>query len=127
MSRHKSKIFSERELEIMNALWDLGKAPVRAIRDRMGGKKAGAYTSVATMLKFLENKGAVRHRIVGRAYQFEPRISRERAGAQALRFVLRGFFRNSPQSLIETLVSKERLSETQKEEILSIVKNAETR
>ena len=122
-----SKLFSERELEIMNALWDLGRAPVRAIRERMGGKRAGAYTSVATMLKFLENKGAVKHRIVGRAYHFEPRISRERAGAQALRFVLRGFFRNSPRDLIETLLSKERLSEAQKEEILSIVKNAETR
>lgn len=127
MARQKSKIFSQRELEIMNAVWDLGRAKVRDIRERMGGEKAGAYTSIATMLKFLENKGAVKHRIVGRTYYFEPRISRERAGAQALRYVLRGFFRNNLQALMKVLVSKERLSEAQREEILSILHDAKTR
>jgi len=127
MARHRSKILTERELEIMNALWDLRRARVRDIRERIGGEKAGAYTSIATMLRFLERKEVIKHSVVGRTYYFEPAISRERAGAMALRYVLQGFFRNNSQALIKTLVSRERLSEHEKEEIVSIITESKTR
>ena len=57
MARRRGKILSERELEVMIAVWKLGRGTVKDIRMAMGGDKAGAYTSVATMLKFLETKG----------------------------------------------------------------------
>jgi predicted transcriptional regulator len=126
MARHRSKILTERELEIMNALWDLRRAKVRDIRERMGGEQAGAYTSVATMLRFLERKSAVKHSIAGRTYYFEPRISRERAGVEALQYVLRGFYGDNAAALIKGLLSKERLSEAQRDEILSIISEAKT-
>lgn len=126
MARHRSKIFSERELEIMNALWDLRKASVREIREHLGGDKAGAYTSIATMLKFLEHKGAAKHTIAGRTYFFEPRITKQRAAANALKYVLRGYFSGSPETLVKTLVGRERLSRNQLQEIMSIIKEAES-
>ena len=127
MARHKSKIFSERELAIMNAVWDLRKATIHQIRERMGGTKAGAYTSIATMVKFLENKGALKHSIAGRTYHFESRISRERAGITALRHVLRGFFGNDRLALLRALVSKERFTEAEKQEALAIISEAKSR
>ncbi len=68
MARRRAKIFSEREMEVMNAVWKLGRASVKQIRDEMGGDNAGAYTSIATMLKFLESKDALRHEQYGRTY-----------------------------------------------------------
>ena len=44
MARRKAKIFSEREMEVMNAVWKLGRASVKQIRDEMGGDNAGAYS-----------------------------------------------------------------------------------
>jgi len=127
MARHRSKIFSERELEIMNAVWHLRRASVREIREYLGGDKAGAYTSVATMLKFLEEKGAVKHTIAGRTYYFEPKIKRQRAAANALKYVLQGYFQGSPEALVRTLTGRERLTQNQKEAILSIIEEAEVR
>ncbi|HOE12868.1 MAG TPA: BlaI/MecI/CopY family transcriptional regulator [bacterium] len=118
MPRQRSKIFSEREISIMNAVWDLRKASINDIRNHLGGARAGAYTSVATMVRFLEKKGALKHTIAGRMYYYEARISRERAAYHAVRYVLRTYFRNNSPALFRACFSKEAPTEEEKQEIL---------
>lgn len=103
MARRRSKIFSERELEVMNAVWKLKKATVKEIRKEMGGEEAGAYTSIATMLKLLENKGALRHEQEGRAYFYIAVSSKEEEQEKALRYILNGFFDGDMNRFMEAL------------------------
>lgn len=105
MARRRAKIFSERELQVMNAVWKLGRASVKQIRDEMGGDGAGAYTSIATMLKFLESKGALRHEQYGRTYYYVPNTSKDKEQQKALQYVLGVYFDENIERMIETLMS----------------------
>jgi predicted transcriptional regulator len=66
------------EMEIMDALWDLGSASIREIRERLPEKKRPAYTTVQTIVRRLEEKGAVRlTKQIGNANIFEPLVTRD--------------------------------------------------
>ena len=68
------------ELEIMDALWELGSAAIREIHEALPEKQRPAYTTVQTMIRRLEEKGAVRQvKKIGNALIFEPAITREAA------------------------------------------------
>jgi BlaI family transcriptional regulator, penicillinase repressor len=68
------------EMEIMDALWDLGSASIREIRERLPEEKRPAYTTVQTIVRRLEEKGAVRlAKQIGNAHIFEPLVTRDAA------------------------------------------------
>lgn len=66
------------ELEVMDALWKLGRASVREVQEQLPEKRRPAYTTVHTIVHRLEEKGAVRRvRKIGNAFIFEPIITRQ--------------------------------------------------
>jgi BlaI family transcriptional regulator, penicillinase repressor len=68
------------ELEIMAPLWQLGRASVREIQEKLPEKKRPAYTTIQTIVRRLEEKGAVKHvRKIGNAHIYEPAITKESA------------------------------------------------
>jgi predicted transcriptional regulator len=68
------------ELEIMDALWALERAAIREIHEALPEKKRPAYTTVQTIIRRLEQKGAVRQvKQIGNAHIFEPAITRQAA------------------------------------------------
>jgi BlaI family transcriptional regulator, penicillinase repressor len=68
------------EIEIMDALWDLGSASIREIHEELPERKRPAYTTVQTIIRRLEEKGAVRQsKQIGNAHIFEPLMTREAA------------------------------------------------
>lgn len=101
--------FTDRELDVMAVLWELGTGTVAEVQERLPDRLA--YTTVLTVLRTLEEKGYVGHREEGRAYRYHPLVERERAGASALRRVVRKLFRGSPELLVTQLVSDRALTE----------------
>lgn len=68
------------ELEIMEALWSLGSAAIREIHEALPEKKRPAFTTVQTMVRRLEEKGAVRQvKKIGNAMIFEAVVTRQSA------------------------------------------------
>jgi len=100
--------FTNRELDVMSVLWDLGSATVAEVRDRLGDELA--YTTVLTILRTLEEKGYVEHTQEGKAYRYHPAVARERAGASAVNRLLGKIYRGSPELLLTHLVSDRDLS-----------------
>lgn len=101
--------FTDRELDVMSVLWDLGSGTVAEVQERLPDKLA--YTTVLTVLRTLEEKGYVGHEEEGRAYRYHPLVEREMAGASALKRVMRKIFAGSPEMLLTQLVSDRDLSE----------------
>jgi len=64
------------QLEIMKLLWRRGASRVADIQRELGADRF-AYTTVATMLRKMEQRGLVRHREEGRTFYYEPRVSAE--------------------------------------------------
>ena len=57
MKKKKSELLTEVELEFMNELWALGEGTVRDVLERLPEDRNLAYTSGATILRILEQKG----------------------------------------------------------------------
>jgi predicted transcriptional regulator len=103
--------FTDRELDVMAVLWELGPATVPEVREKMPDKLA--YTTVQTVLRTLEAKGYVSHREEGRFHRYEPLVEREEAGRSALSRLLAKVFRGSPELLLTQLVSQRPLGDDQ--------------
>ena len=101
--------FTDRELDVMSVLWDLGDATVAEVREQLSDKLA--YTTVLTVLRTLEQKGYVEHSGEGRAHRYHPLVKREAAGRNALRRLLDKVFQGSPELLMTHLVSDRNLSD----------------
>jgi len=95
--------FTNRELDIMSVLWELGEATVAEVRDALG--EDIAYTTVQTQLRLLELKGAVAHRKEGRQYVHRAKVAPEAAGKGLLDRILRRIYQDSPLKLMTHLVS----------------------
>jgi predicted transcriptional regulator len=101
---------TQRELDVMSVLWDLGEATVTEIRDRVDPDLA--YTSVSTMVRTLEMKGYVSHRRgEGKTHVYYPVIDAETAGESALGRVLNKIYGGSPIKLLAHLVEQKKLSD----------------
>lgn len=101
--------FTDRELDVMAVLWELGSGTVAEVQARLPDRLA--YTTVLTVLRTLEEKGHVGHEEEGRAYRYFPLVEREAAGESAVRRMVRKLFRGRPELLLTQLVSDRDLSE----------------
>lgn len=61
------------QLRIMRALWDEAPLTVAEVRDRLDGEPL-AYTTIATMLRKMEQRELVKHSQQGRSFLYEPSI-----------------------------------------------------
>lgn len=111
MSRRPSPSLTDAELRIMRVLWDLKRATVTEVVERMRSDEATvpAYNSLLTILGILERKGYVRHEKDGRAFTFEPIVDRSVARKSALRHLVAKFFDNSPELLVLDLFGNDHL------------------
>ena len=76
------------ELQILEALWALGKASIREIQERFPEPRP-AYTTIQTTVYRLETKGAVRRvRKISNAHIFEPLVARDVARHRLLDEIL---------------------------------------
>jgi predicted transcriptional regulator len=79
----------ELESAIMDVLWSIdAPAKVRDVLDRLDTGRSLAYTTVMTVLDNLHRKQWVDRAKDGKAYLYEPAISRAEAAARSLRAVL---------------------------------------
>ena len=127
MIRRKGVRLTRFELEIMEALWKLGRASVRELQEILPEHKRAAYTTIQTIIHRLQLKGAVRQvRKIGNAYIFEPVISRESAHRRLIDELL-DVFGGSPRPLMAHLAESGKLSLEDLKELEEIVgKESET-
>ncbi|HEY8165507.1 MAG TPA: BlaI/MecI/CopY family transcriptional regulator [Gemmatimonadaceae bacterium] len=114
---------TQRELDIMSVLWELGEATVTEVRDRVDPNLA--YTSVSTMIRMLEMKGYVSHRRgEGKTHVYFPAIDPETAGESALGRVLDKIYGGSPIKLLTHLMEQRRLSDKELARMRELLKRA---
>src|SRR5579871_1812102 len=81
---------SERELDILKALWELGEGSVREVLERAHPQGEAHFNTVQTLLRIMEDKGLVGHRAEGRTFVYFPRHSREKVTRRFLHKVFDG-------------------------------------
>jgi BlaI family penicillinase repressor len=115
---------SRRERQIMDLLFQRGKASVGEVLD--GIPDPPGYSAVRATLRTLEQKGRVTHEEDGRAYIYRPTLRRDAARKSALTHVLKTFFDNSAEQAVAALLELKgpRLSDAELERVSRLVEKA---
>ena len=109
MTNRRAIKLTKFELEMMEALWELGPASIREIHEALPERKRPAYTTVQTIVRRLEEKGAVRLvKKIGNALVFEATLTREAAHRRWIEELL-DLFGGSPRPLLAHLVETGKL------------------
>lgn len=119
------------ELAIMKVVWRLGTATVRDVHDVLRRERRDdlAYTTVLTMMRILEQKGALSKALDGdsRAHRYRP----VRTQRQVMRSMVREFvdrvFDGAAEPLVAHLVSDRRLSARDRDEIRRLLDESDVK
>lgn len=87
------------EFELMEILWPLGEASVRAVWSRVKPDRGLAYTTVMTVLEKMHRKGILVQRKKGKAYLYSALLSREQALRGIIEHVRETYFGGSQSEL----------------------------
>lgn len=114
------------EMEIMNFLWamDNGSGTVRDVLECYADPKP-AYTTTATFLKILTQKGFVapeKKAGDGKTFYFRPLISKNEYRRRVMEDVKDCFFGGSAKSLVSFFVKEEEIKEDELQELLDMIK-----
>ena len=125
MPRKTSDPLTPLELEIMKVLWETGPAATQTVQERLAPGRKLAYNTVQTMLNVLHRKGKVRRELAGRAYLYEPVVSRAQAARQALGDLVSRMFEGSAESLVLSLVEARQLTPEKLAELSAVIEKNE--
>ena len=109
------------EMKVLREVWALGQATAREVHDRVLTRRRVAYTTVMTVMKNLAEKGYLRYEADGTAYVYSAARRPEDVQGSVLSGILDKVFGGSAASLIQTLVQREDLSETERAEIRRLI------
>lgn len=124
---NEERQLTKAEMEIMNILWSPptpeGGLTTHQIIEHYPEPKP-AYSTIATFLKILTNKGFIQPRKQeggGKTFVFYPLISREEYTTRVMKEVKSTFFGNSLKSMLSFFAKQEEVSEEDLQEILSLI------
>jgi len=115
---------SRRERQIMEIVYQRGKASASDIRDAMDD--APSYSAVRALLRVLEHKGHVKHESDGLKYVYVPIVNRDKAKRSAVKQLLDTFFSDSPDQIVAALldVSAKRLTREELDRMTAMIEKA---
>jgi predicted transcriptional regulator len=118
------KNLSRRERQIMDILYQRGKASATEVREAM--EDAPGYSAVRAMLRVLEGKGHIRHQEEGLKYVYVPTVAREKAKRSVVQHLLNTFFNGSAEQAMAALldVSASKLSAEELERMSEMIEKA---
>ena len=112
------------ELLIMQVLWNNGPSTVQAVQERLPGDPL-AYTTVQTMLNILQRKGKVKRKLLGKAYEYRPVLSRDKALREAASDMLDRMFGGSVEALLMSLVKSNQLDADKLAKVQKLIESQE--
>jgi BlaI family penicillinase repressor len=103
MAKQKLRAMSPAETEILRLVWQLDEATVQQICDRLPARRKIAYKTVQTLLRRLESKGYLKHKVQGKAHVFFPAVKRDRVVKRTVLDFLDRLFGGDPRPLMQFL------------------------
>ncbi len=122
---NKHYILTEAEWAVMECLWErsprTGRETVAWLNQKMGWTRS----TVLTMLRRLEAKGAVTGDTEGELKTFRPLIAREDAAVRETEHLLDRAYKGSLSLLVSSLTKKQSLPQNEIDELYAILREME--
>ncbi len=121
MPRPASVHPTDGELEILRVLWADGPSALSGVCSRLRQQRDVATTTVATMLRLMQDKGLVKRQGAGRGALWAAAVTHKRAARGMVRKLVDGVFDGSADRLITHLVEGGQLSQEQLVELRRLI------
>jgi predicted transcriptional regulator len=110
------------ELQIMNVVWDKGRATVHDVKDALSRGRKPAYSTILTMMRKLEAKGYLEHEVNDRTYVYRATISQRTVRHGVLGDLVDRLFDGSSSLLLSSLVEQDRVSEEELRNVQKLIR-----
>lgn len=111
---HRVQNLTEAETEIMAVIWEKSPTTIREIYDVVKLRKDVAYTTVASIVKILEDKQFLISQKNGKAHSFSACVEQKEYSRFAAKTLINKFFGGMTSGLVMNLLSEGELSEKEK-------------
>jgi predicted transcriptional regulator len=128
MARPPAKELTERELEVMHVFWERGARTVAEVRDALA--EAGldrAYTTVATLVRILADKGFLDQTNLERPFSYQPKRSYQEVSKKLLGEMIDRVFHGSREQLLVRLLEQKSLTAAERALLEDILRQKEKR
>ena len=102
MARPRQEGLTDREMELIQVLWQQKEATVEMIQAKLPDRLEGS--TIRTLLQIMEDKGYVVHEKQGRANVYRPVIDQQWVQSAALKYIIQKLFGGSTELLLARLV-----------------------
>ncbi len=116
---------TESELEILQVLWQLGKATVRQVNDELRKMKDVGYTTTLKLLQIMNEKNIVSRTEEGRYHLYKAAIGEEQTQQLLLGRFVDAAFRGSASKLVMQTLGNQEVSKDELDEIKKLIAEKE--
>ena len=116
---------TDAEWKVMECLWEKSPRTGRETIDYLNACMGWSRSTTLTLLRRMEEKGAVGSELSGDVKQFVPLISREQAAIQETENFLGRVYKGSLGMMLSSFTKKQTLSKSEIDELYSILKDLE--
>jgi BlaI family transcriptional regulator, penicillinase repressor len=113
------------QLQIMQVLWQRGQATAREVTEELSRTKPTAHSTVQTLLRQLETKGAVTHEVEDRTFVYRPVHQQNEVATGATRELLARLFNHSVSGLVAHLLKHETISQQEMQRLRQLIEEAD--
>ena len=108
---------TEKELEILQILWESGPVAVKDVHEAMGGDEQNGYTTILKLMQIMHEKGLVARQKSGKLHLYEALASRDDTRQFMLDKMIRSVFQGSAMQLVMSALGTTKSSKAELSEI----------
>ena len=110
---------------IMKVLWERSEATVAEVHEALYDARGLAPTTIATMLRKMEHKGVVNHRVEDRHFVYRPAVTEDEVRSSMVGELVDRLFAGDPAALVSHLVADHDIDEAEIEHLRALLERAE--
>jgi len=122
MAKRKRPAMSPAETEILRLVWESQKTTVQQVYDALPANRKVTYVTVATLLRRLEEKGYLKHRVRGKAFVYSPAVRKEEVINRTIGDLVQRLFGGNPVPLMQHLALHSEISDEDIEKLRDLAK-----
>jgi len=122
MTKRKRPAMSPAETEVLRLVWDSKEATVQQVYDALPVNRKVTYVTIATLLRRLEEKGYLKHRVRGKAFVYTPSAKKEEVIKRTIGEFVQRLFGGNPVPLMQHLALHSEISDEEIEKLKDLAK-----
>ncbi len=120
--RSKRPAMSPAETEVLRLVWQCREATVQQVYEALPDRRKVTYVTVATLLRRLEEKGYLKHRLRGKAFIYAPAAKQEDVIRRTISDLVERLFGGNPVPLMQHLAQHSGITDEDIERLKKLTK-----